>query len=415
LIEGKKDSKIRVKAKSHVDNNLFWTPHSTYSLENLNDGDPSTINQVEYHGTTGEDMYEDNLLKDSFYIILDLAKVYDLESIEINWYPKGGRCYKYIIAGSIDDSTYTAIANHADNVTEPNAIKDTLNKVTVRYIRIEILGNFRPTDETHSEFFPVSEITVLGALAANQPEPTATPVPGTESQKIDYIPDIQNSEGFENGLVWTSAYPVENINDSFFNNVVQIEYSGWFDDETGKLDEPFYIVLDLQKAYDLDSIDIYWFLKSDKYYMYKISTSMFDDEYVVQIDRSDNTDKGHLMDSFTGVTARYVRIEVLGNYMPSEELSNKYYAVNEINVFGKLSEVQPTQIPATPTITPQVTETPIVTFTPTATQKVNVNENSKGIKPIVIAAVLVIVFAVITVIVVFVVRKNKKGESDKDV
>ena len=63
---------VSLRNKEGVDNNLFWTPHSTYSLENLNDGDPSTINQVEYHGTTGEDMYEDNLLKDSFYIILDL-------------------------------------------------------------------------------------------------------------------------------------------------------------------------------------------------------------------------------------------------------------------------------------------------------------------------------------------------------
>ena len=34
-------------------------------------------------------MYENLLLKDPFYIILDLKKAYDLESIEINWYPKG--------------------------------------------------------------------------------------------------------------------------------------------------------------------------------------------------------------------------------------------------------------------------------------------------------------------------------------
>ena len=104
---------------------IFLTPHSTYSMENLNDGDPDTINQVEYHSPTGEDMYENLLLKDPFYIILDLKKAYDLESIEINWYPKGGRCYKYIVSGSLDDKTYVEIANHADNVTEPNAIKDT--------------------------------------------------------------------------------------------------------------------------------------------------------------------------------------------------------------------------------------------------------------------------------------------------
>ena len=120
---------VSLVQKEGVENNLYWTAVPTYSNENLNDDDPNTINQAEYHNPMGEELYENNLLKDSFYIILDLTKVYDLESIEINWYPKGGRCYKYIIAGSVDDSTYKEITNHADNVTEPNAIEVALRKL----------------------------------------------------------------------------------------------------------------------------------------------------------------------------------------------------------------------------------------------------------------------------------------------
>lgn len=109
------------------------------------------------------------------------------------------------------------------------------------------MGNYRPPDGTYSEYFPVSEITVKGTLSENQPEPVPSPEPGLESIKIDYVPDIRNMDGVEHNLIWTGAFPVEHINDGIISNVVQIEYSGWFDGETGVLDEPFYIELDLKK------------------------------------------------------------------------------------------------------------------------------------------------------------------------
>lgn len=407
---------VSLRQRDGVENNLFWTPHSTYSMENLNDGDPDTINQVEYHSPTGEDMYENLLLKDPFYIILDLKKAYDLESIEINWYPKGGRCYKYIVSGSLDDKTYVEIANHADNVTEPNAIKDTFKGVTARFIRIEVLGNYRPSDGTYSEYFPVSEITVKGTLSENQPEPVPSPEPGLESIKIDYVPDIRNMDGVEHNLIWTGAFPVEHINDGIISNVVQIEYSGWFDGETGVLDEPFYIELDLKKAYELDCIDIYWFLKADKYYMYKVYTSLFGDEYDLQIDRSGNTQKGRIKDEFDNVTARYVRIEMVGNYIPSEQTANQYYAFHELNVFGRLSEEQPTTKPATPTpmptSTPDVTQTAKSTPTPDMTPESVVDGDDKEVRQWIVVVASVAVLAVVATVVFVIIKKKGKGEKN---
>ncbi len=399
---------VTLKQKEGITNNLFWTPHSTYSIDNLNDGDPKTIAQIEYHSASSDDMYKEELLKDSFYIVFDLGAVYDLDSIEINWYPSGGRCYKYIVAGSNDDNSYIEYKNHSDNISVKDPIKDSLSSKTARYLRIEILGNYRPSDGTHSEYFPTSEVTIKGSLSKNQPEPTATPDPESIVKKIDYIPNLRNMDDVENGLSWSAAYPIENINDGDQSNAIQIEYAGWYDEETGILDEPFYIVLDLDAVYDLDEIDIYWFLKGDKYYMYKVSTSIDDIEYTLRIDKSENKARGLIKDEFTEVSARYIRIEVLGNYMPIDAVSNKYYAFNEINVFGKMSAVQPTAKPVTPSPTQVKTATQAASATPNTTDnKTTVSDNTNSVDSIVVVVISFVIVAVIATVIVIIIKKKK--------
>ncbi len=341
---------VELRAKKPDDYRLFWTTHTTYSLENLNDGDPETIAQIEYHAIDGSDAYGGgDLLKDSFYIILDLGAVYDLNNIAICWFPNGGRCYKYNVEISQDDQTYQKAADHSANVTEKDTITDSLSGKSGRYIRIEVFGNYRESDQTHSEFFPTSEMTVTGTLSAHQPDPTPTPSasPDTGVKRLDYEPTLWEESG--NSLNWTSAYPIENINDGDLGTVVQAVYGGWYDEKTGLLDEPFSLILDLGAVYDLERIQFDWFLKGDKYYMYRVLVSNDDKEYTLCADHSDNTRPGTIVDTLEDVSCRYVQFEILGNYMPGEQLSNEYYAIYDLAVYGTYSANQPTEKPATPT------------------------------------------------------------------
>ena len=333
---------------------MYWTPHPDYSLENLNDGDPETIAQVEYHKADGTDSYNGDLLEDSFYILLDLGAVYDLDSIAICWYPKGGRSYKYNIEISSDDLTYQKAADHSENVTDKETITDSLSGQSGRYIRIEIFGNYRDSDKTHSEYFPTSEITVKGVLSDHQPEVTSSPAP--DDNRLDY--EITLYENAGNALNWTAVYPIENINDGDLSTVVQAVYNGWYDETNGMLDEPFGFILDLGAVYDLDRIQVDWFVKGDKYYMYKVLVSCDDLTYTLCADHADNTKPGTIVDSLEGVSARYIQFEILGNYMPKEQDANIYYAIYDLGVYGVYSADQPTERPATPTVQSTATPSP---------------------------------------------------------
>lgn len=383
----------------------IWTDHPDYLLENLNDGDTSTIVQPIYKSLNGGEVYNaDGILKESFYIVLDMEKVYALESIAVCWYPNGGRAYKYNVESSVDYITWTKLADHSTNVTEKDTITDSLNDQEARFIRLEIFGNYRESDNTRSNYFPTSEITLKGELSEQQPEATPN-IPTTELTGIEYDVELESEYAF-----WTGAFPVENISDGNYSNCVQVETTGWFDAETGILDEPFYLSIDLYAVYDLSQIRLDWMLKNDKYYMYNIYTSIDGDEYVLSVDHSKNTASGTITDELTDLSARYITIEVLGNYIPSEQTSNSYFALHELSIQGKISENQPTRAPAaTPGIEPTAvtTPSPVPTEAPTATPVADDSERNEGPLDLWIILVIIAVAVIGIAIVVTVIIKKK--------
>ena len=124
-----------------------------------------TIAQIQYSGE-----YEGNLLKDSFYLILDLGSVHELEALLVKWYPVSRRCVKYIVSVSEDGENYTEVLDYSDNVTLYDTVTDDLSGLSGRYVRFEILGNYRATDQTRNGFFVISEIEVYG-MERQEPNP----------------------------------------------------------------------------------------------------------------------------------------------------------------------------------------------------------------------------------------------------
>lgn len=349
------EASLKVKDVSRY--TAVWMSNADYRMENLNDGDLTTIVQPVYKSLTGEDVYQTKgVLKDSFYIILEFESVYDLTSIAVCWFPGGGRAYKYNVEVSTDYNTWTKVADHSANVDTKDTITDTLN-AQARFLRLEILGNYRSSDNSHSNFFPTSEITVKGTPAASQPS-----VEPNVPREIEYDVELTDDYG-EAG--WTNKFPAEHLNDGDLSTCAQIEYSSVFDESTGLCDEPFYLKIDLFAVYDLSEIQLAWIQKGDKYYMYNVYAAIYEDDYTLCVNRTANRQPGTVTDSLENVSARYLLVEVLGNYMPTDATGNSYYAINELSVTGVLSKNQPTATPTMEAI-PTATVAPS-TVPPTAT------------------------------------------------
>jgi hypothetical protein len=304
---------------------LTNAPASKIVPSNINDNDLSSIAQIEYTGAYNS---ETGLLDKSIYLVLDLGGSYSLKDISIKWYPTSKRCVKYIIEGSADDVTYTTIADHSDNVSIYDTIVDDELDVKARYLRIEILGNFRESDETRNGFFVISELTVNGVLDKNEP------------RLIPYSVDVTIKEGADGVITQPSigVYPTEHLYDRDTSSLYEIQYSGAYKSD-GTLEHPYYMVLDLGDVYTLDSFWISPYLNV-KGLKFKVAVSEDNITYSDCFDYSDNSQIAIIEDSFDDVKGRYIRFEIFGNFK-SDGTYNTYTYISELAVFGYSTKEEP--------------------------------------------------------------------------
>ena len=292
----------------------------------LNDNNPATIAQIEYSGAYDN---ETGLLEKSFYLYLDLGGTYALRDISVKWYPTSQRCVKYIIEGSTDGRTYATIADHSDNVTEFDTITDDNLNVKARYLRFEILGNYRQSDGTRNTYFVISELTVNGVLDSNSPK------------RIPYTVDLALKEGADGIITQPSIniYPTDNLYDKNLHSLYEIQYSGAFKPD-GTLEYPYYMIINLGGLYELDSYFIAPYLDV-KGLRFKVAVSEDNVTYYDCFDHSDNNRITITSDTFDeGVKARYVRFEICGNFKADGSYNTHTY-ISELAVFGTLIEEEP--------------------------------------------------------------------------
>ena len=319
------DDKLSYEVSLEVKDEAVYKLITTGEASNLNDGDLNTNYQPVYQRKDGGNVYkETGILADSFYMILDLGGMYDLSTIAICWFPNGGRAYKYNVEVSSDKLAWTKVADHAANTTEKNTITDTLTGNAGRYIRIEILGNYRASDNSHSVYFPTSEITVKGEVQ--------------QENKLSYEVSLEVKD--TNVYKFTTTYDASNLNDGNVNTNYQPIYQrkdgGNVYKETGLLADSFYMILDLGGMYDLSSIAICCYPAGGRAYKYNVEVSNDKLTWTKAADHSANTtEKNTITDTLTGNAGRYIRIEILGNYRASDNSSSAYFPISEITVKGE--------------------------------------------------------------------------------
>ncbi len=103
---------------------------------------------------------------------------------------------------------------------------------------------------------------------------------------------------------------------------------------------PQWLEIDLQQNFDIEQIDIYPF--QDRAYRYIVEAKGEGDSYITIIDRSSNTTGGNVIsDSFSPVSARFVKITVTG----ASGYTGSWVSFREVEVFGVESGTPANQPP----------------------------------------------------------------------
>ncbi len=313
-----------LKAQEGVTDSLSWT--SAYPMSGLWDGDPDTFVQIVYGGAYNPDSGKFN---HSFYLDLDLGKVYDVSRLVINWYAASGRCVRYLVSASVDGEAYAPVADHRENLTVSSVLTDTFEEaVEARYIRIEIVGNYRERDDARNGYFILSELEVFGTLSDHELNQWGF---------LSYTAVAAAKEGAD-GVVsqpmLNSNYPAEHLWDGDTASLYEIQYSGEFG-EDGLLKHPFTLTLDLGAVCEIRELAVSPYL-GVKGVRYRVLVSEDGESYTDSFDHSGLNEIKTVTDSFAvGTKARYLQLEICGNFK-SDGSHNTYTYLSEISVYGKV-------------------------------------------------------------------------------
>ena len=306
-----------------VSDNLRWT--QAYPISGISDGDPATFVQIEYGG---EYDAESGKLKNSFYLDLDLKKVYDISRIAVNWYATSGRCVRYLVSVSVDGKVYTPVADHRENSTESSLIEDVFQETYEgRYVRIEIVGNYRQRDDSRNGYFIISELELNGTLSDHElnqwGELTYTAVASAQ----------EGADGEVSQPLLNSNYPAAHLLDGDTSTLYEIQYSGEFG-ANGLLLHPFNLTLDLGGLYELKEMTVSPYL-GIKGVRYCVLISEDGAAYRQLFDHTSLDEIKTIVDVFdAGSCARYVRLEIHGNFK-NDGSHNHFTYFSEIRINGK--------------------------------------------------------------------------------
>ena len=312
--------------------------------------------------------------------MVDLQGIYDVSSIVVRNYYDIFRYYNYEIWGSLDNVTFTKIAEKTD--TKPSGeVGDTYNltNTTVRFLKVVMTKNsanevvhisdFRVygTESTSTHFIDASSgsegtITPTGTSTFNNgSSQTYTVTAGTNYQVADIKVDGV-STGTLPDSTFTTTYTFSNINANHTIEAVFAPLPGialnkpataqsFIGEGTapGKANDnnrtnssyweatpyPQWWQVDLQNFYDISAVLIRNFHESMRSYQYEIWGSLDNVSFTKIAEKKNNlptTDAGDMYNlADTTVTARYLRVVMTNNSL------NASVHISDFRVYGSLS------------------------------------------------------------------------------
>ena len=223
-------------------------------------------------------------------ITVNLQNVYRIDRVKVYTYWVDGRSYQYTVEVSMDNKTWSLVADRSKNTDASTDKGDeiTFPATDAKFVRLNMLHNSANASMHVVEFmvFPVGgSAAAAGApgksLAEGKPvtgEPAAE-ADNTPERAVDGIADDTN-QGF-----WASGTPAT-------------------------------LTVDLQAPAKIDTTQVWFYWGGPRSYQWKVETSLDGKEWTLAADRTANTeestDKG-FVDKFKTVEARYVRLVVTKN------------------------------------------------------------------------------------------------------
>jgi Concanavalin A-like lectin/glucanases superfamily/F5/8 type C domain/Bacterial Ig domain len=112
------------------------------------------------------------------WISADLGLTQNICSVDIAWYNGNARQYHFVIATSIDGSTFTNVFNSDSSGTTVSSEKYTIANINAKYVRVTVNGN------TQNNWASIYDLKIFGsALSGNSP-PVAINQAVTTSKNI---------------------------------------------------------------------------------------------------------------------------------------------------------------------------------------------------------------------------------------
>ena len=284
------------------------------------------------------------------WLTLDLGSVTNVNQVVTHFYDGDARVYTYHIEASTDGSSWFTVVS---STTGSGIVTDSFSDVSARYVRITVTGN------TANTAAHIEEIKVFqdGGISTPTPQPTPTPAPTpTPTQAPSQGSDSQIS------VVNAFASSYNGITYGPLNAIDGIASVSNFWGTSATFGLPQWLTLDLGSVTNVNQVVTHFYDGDARVYTYHIEASTDGSSWFTVV--SSTTGSGIVTDSFSDVSARYVRITVTGN------TANTAAHIEEIKVFqdGGISTPtpQPTPTPA-PTDSPSPTSNPIQTSPPSPT------------------------------------------------
>ena len=246
-------------------------------------------------------------------ITVDLEGYYKLSEINLMMYfsPSTGaveRYYEYEIYGSTDQKEFTLLAEKTSTdyeVPEGTSYYFEEDAPTVRWIKVKIL-------KTHAEGQPqnntghIKELRVYGNADPDFQQPKPEEKDNIAKNKMAYAPSNEGNN--------TASRAVDGNKGTYWaaggSTYIEVDLEGW---------------------YDLSEITVIPYYSDARFYHYEVSVSANGYEYTKVGEKTDDKNQTSAGETYAldGITARYVRVDMLSNS------KNTSVHVNEIEVYGK--------------------------------------------------------------------------------
>lgn len=255
------------------------------------------------------------------WVRIDLGTSYNINQTEL--VPYSNRAYQYRIEVSTDGTNFTQVVDKTGNTTGSALLTDTFAAVNARYIRLSVTGCSGYTGTWAS----INEFRVYGNGSSATPTvtPTATV---TATPSVTPTPIVTPTPTASSITNLALNKPVAYSSEQTGNEAIHINDGDATTTRWSASPYPQWVRIDLGATYNISKTELVPY--SNRAYQYRVEVSTDGTNFTQVVDQTGNTTSGALLtDTFAIVSARYVRLSVIGCY----NYTGTWASVVEFRVF----------------------------------------------------------------------------------